>query len=321
VSRKNRKGVPKGKPSQKGDQTTYQAASQASVIKPYMPPADGNQGDRQKKRHDAFEVTGLVIQTITLIVLGIYTGINYLLYKNSVDSFQATQRAYVSLGDETSKLAEFRDREGLKKPIVILHFFNSGDTVARHFRATIYSSSIPPSSNFPTIEMPQGHRHRFRVPPSDDFPEGVIVETQGTLVTDVRGTGRTLAVFQSEFGWIANQPKGPPTETADIAPKGRKLEYLTDDKWLLPRAQLNDPSTDFTVVGWAEYCDVLGKYHCKGLTARYLPAPINDFVESNDLQCVVETVGPQNVHLPKGSVEIAPCEQPNEPEYVEVKTP
>jgi hypothetical protein len=269
----------------------------------------------------------ITIQLLALLVaffLLVATWYQAVLTRRSLDEtrreFSTSQRAYVSLGDESGKLAEFHDITNSDKPIVILHFFNSGGSLARHFNAVLYASSV--SLGNVGIDRPQpslSHRHRFRIPPSEAFGRGAIVTTEGTIVTDVMGQTQNLEAARNQFGWMAKQPKGGRIETADVPPKALTLEYLTDNQWLVSRTTLADPNEDYTVQGDVEYCDIFGGYHCEKFTARYFPPPTNDFVQSTKPACMIENLQPTDVNLPKGTVEIAPCEQPDEQEYVELK--
>ena len=75
----------------------------------------------------------------------------------------------------------------------------------------------------------------------------------------------------------------------------------------------------FSVFGQFEYCDIFGTYHCQGFSTNYLPN-IKQFVPSPALPCVFEPIGPTE-RPGKGYKEIEPCEQPNEPEYIEAVAP
>src|SRR5258708_1362727 len=72
-----------------------------------MPPSNGDQDNREKKSHDSFEITGLVVQIITLVILGIYTSINYCLYETTSNTEQAAYRSALYLGWKNGKVADF----------------------------------------------------------------------------------------------------------------------------------------------------------------------------------------------------------------------
>lgn len=58
------------------------------------------------------------------------------------DSAHAAQRAYVAFGSKTGQLAETTNQQIENKPIIVLHFFNAGQTTARHFIVHIYGSQF-----------------------------------------------------------------------------------------------------------------------------------------------------------------------------------
>jgi hypothetical protein len=324
--RKKRKAKTKRQPTDNNQADAKNHAPKSTFVKKDVPPTDSNKTYSTKQVRDALDYSTFGVGVLTLILLGIYTCINYGLYETTTaqldeirSQFSTSQRSYISLGDEAGKLAEFRDVKGSDKPIVVLHFFNSGGSVARHFNASIYASSV--SLGNVGLQHPQPmqpHRHRFRLPVSDVLPRGAIVTTEGTIVTNVFGPTPDPAAFTKQFGWMASQPKGK-IENADIPPKALKLDYLTETKWLVSRATLTDPDEGYTIQGDFEYCDIFGQYHCQKLAAHYLPPPIDAFIQSTKSTCLIEKVALSDIHLPDGTVEIAACEQSNEQEYVELK--
>jgi hypothetical protein len=60
----------------------------------------------------------------------------------SRDSARAAQRAYVAFGSKTGQLAETTNQQIENKPIIVLHFFNAGQTTARQFIVHIYGSQF-----------------------------------------------------------------------------------------------------------------------------------------------------------------------------------
>jgi len=268
-----------------------------------------------KQKRDSIDWITFGVGILTLVFLGIYTCTNYKLYQTTSAQFSIGDRAYVSIGDQKGVSLELRDVSGSDKPIVVAHFFNSGSSLARNFRATLSASS----TSLKQEAVPVLHRHRFQLPPSEALPRGAVITTEGDQIFRTRAQVQAPGEAFSRFSWEKKPPKLENIEEADIPPKGDDLEYLTDNDRLLTRAKLSRPEERYTIEGDFEYCDIFGVYHCEKFVARYMPPPVNDFIQALRVQCVVEQVNPKDIDLPDGTLEIDSCEQPGEREYTEMK--
>lgn len=227
-------------------------------------------------------------------------------------SSEASQRAYVQLGSESGALADFGLAVEPQTPIIVLYFFNSGQSIARHFRAFAYSYSKSIKQPFP----PNRHRHRFKIPLGD--LRGAIVVTIGEIIIKVEGDIKLTEQTQLKLGeigmYMAQQSRGEGLAASDIPSRGLQKEYVVDSKWLLTRNKLDDKEERYTIFGDFEYCDIFGIYHCEKFSALWHPLPVGTFMRGVEPHCVIEKISPEAIHLPN-AVEIEACEQPNEPEY------
>jgi hypothetical protein len=263
-------------------------------------------------KHSPYDKINTGVACVGLAVLIVYTWFSgcesWEMKKGNniaTQDFTVSQRAYVSLGGEPEKLADFQDVPGRDKPIVVLHFFNSGSSVARHFAVTASTSSR-------TIEMdhtPSVHRHRFRIPDSDNAKQ-VVITTEGLAIVGLSGQMRDPSPF-----FNLKRGKPPKKEDSDVPAKASRRWSITDSRWLLSRTQLQDTKEYFTIFGEFEYCDIFGDHHCAKIVASYFPPPVDDFIQSAPPSCFIETINPRDIGLPDGAFEIDPCEQPNESDY------
>jgi hypothetical protein len=189
-----------------------------------------------------------------------------------VTALQTTERAYVTFGSKSGELGEFKDNPMPgEKRIIVLHFYNSGRSTARHLAIHAVTENPGPMSS----------RHRFK------GLQGEIVSTGASIERDLAAGAEHLEYIISPWSQ---------RELADMA-EGKR----------------------FSVSGQFEYCDIFGTYHCQGFSTNYLPN-IKQFVSSPALPCVFEPIAPTE-RPGKGYKEIEPCEQPNEPEYIEAEVP
>lgn len=194
MSRKNRKGVPTGKPSRQRDKSANQDTDDAAIVKAHMPPANGDQGDRKNKGRDAFEITGLVIQIITLVVLGIYTGINYFLYDNSVQTLQASEQAFIFVTGVEIRPHDPVPYEFIKTApaYVIVKIKNSGNTVARQLHTSM-NMMVNPSDNFDYPDFAGGQRNPDFLGPQ--YETSLVLSTTYANMLSVRQGYSRLKVY------------------------------------------------------------------------------------------------------------------------------
>jgi hypothetical protein len=185
-----------------------------------------------------------------------------------VTALQTTERAYVTFGSKSGELGEFIDNPMPgEKRLIVLHFYNSGHSTARHLAIHAVTDNPGPMSS----------RHRFK------GPQGDIVSTGTSIERDLAAGAEHLEYIISPWSQ---------RELADMA-EGKR----------------------FSVFGQFEYCDIFGTYHCQGFSTSYLPN-IKQFVSSPAASCTFELTGPTE-RPGKGYKEMEPCEQPNEPEYIQ----
>ena len=82
-------------------------------------------------------------------------------------ALQTTERAYVTFGSKSGELAEFIDNPMPgERRIIVLHFYNSGGSIARHLAIhAVTDNGVPMSS-----------RHRFKGPRGDIVSTGISIE-------------------------------------------------------------------------------------------------------------------------------------------------
>jgi hypothetical protein len=82
-------------------------------------------------------------------------------------ALQTTERAYVTFGSKSGELGEFIDNPMTReRRIIVLHFYNSGGSIARHLAIhAVTENGVPMSS-----------RHRFKGPRGDIVSTGMSVE-------------------------------------------------------------------------------------------------------------------------------------------------
>jgi hypothetical protein len=81
-------------------------------------------------------------------------------------ALQTTERAYVTFGSKSGELGEFIDNPMPgERRIIVLHFYNSGGSIARHLAIHAVTDNVPMSS-----------RHRFKGPRGDIVSTGMSIE-------------------------------------------------------------------------------------------------------------------------------------------------
>ena len=99
-------------------------------------------------------------------------------------ALQTTERAYVALGSKSGELGEFIDSPILgDKRIIVLHFYNSGHSTARHL--AIHAVTDNPGS--------MSSRHRFK------GPQGEIVSTGASIERDLAAGAEHLEYITSPW--------------------------------------------------------------------------------------------------------------------------
>jgi hypothetical protein len=143
----------------------------------------------------------------------------------------ATQlRAYVVFGNPDGVLADFGNEVSPNKRMIKLHFYNAGETTARHFSVIVTTNINQQPHSWQYSDS--WHRFRYRNPAGD---------------------------IKSSFR----------SDELDLAAKSGMVSYYTDDKSLLDDAALKK-GREFFVSGEMEYCDSFGAYHCQAFGAVYM---------------------------------------------------
>ncbi len=206
----------------------------------------------------------------------------------SETTWRTTERAYVTIGSKTGKLAELGNPTIGDKPIIILYFFNAGQSTARHFLIHMTTSVWPEGAVFE-------HRHRFKGPDNQ--------------------------VFSFAMSRVAEVDIAGQTEHREYVSE----DWLLWTKSKLASSKLPEPR--FALWGDFEYCDIFGQYHCETFGLWYEPPPVGDFTTMffKGQPCAIEK--PDSLML-KGMkwpvaklTEIEACEQPDEAEHNYIGSP
>ena len=184
----------------------------------------------------------------------------------------AIELADMSLGGPGGKLAELSVDDKSGAATILLNFFNSGHTAARHFAVVAWTNARP---GMPNLE----YRQRFR--------------NSGTGEVSARG----LSAFQ------ATVAAGSPYTVA--VPD----EWMPSAEWL--REARANSSRLFVVSGAFEYCDVLGNYRCGKFAIRYLAPPADRFASWLTTSCRPLAPTPPDAVNSRWS-QLERCEQPGE---------
>jgi len=115
--------------------------------------------------------------------------------QNATKALQITQRAYVSLGSKSGKLAEFGNGEKGKR-IVIVHLVNSGLSTARHL-VVHFATEAPHGFTFGF------HRHRFR------SPGGGIMTSNSGIEIDLAGGAEHIEYLTEPTSLIGEEATNP----------------------------------------------------------------------------------------------------------------
>ncbi len=98
---------------------------------------------RLEQRRILLEVLGSIV-AIGLLLATWYQGLLTRRALNETrNEFSTSQRAYMILGGEDGTLAKFRSVEGRDAPLLVVHFFNAGGSIARNFHANLYTGWKP----------------------------------------------------------------------------------------------------------------------------------------------------------------------------------
>ena len=116
---------------------------------------------RRQQRRDRWKV---FLEALTVVGVLAYGAIAHRQWHamlaandNSAEALQTTERAYVTFGSGDGLFADFGSVTTDNKPIIILHFLNSGRSVARHFAVNV-------ETNIDRSGSELSYRHRFKRP-------------------------------------------------------------------------------------------------------------------------------------------------------------
>jgi len=110
-------------------------------------------------------------------------------------ALQTTEQAYVTFGSKSGELGEFIDNPMPgEKRIIVLHFYNSGHSTARHLAIQAVTDNPGPISS----------RHRFK------GPQGDIVSTGASIERDLAAGAEHLEYVDSPWSQreLANMAEG-----------------------------------------------------------------------------------------------------------------
>ena len=187
------------------------------------------------------------------------------------------ERAEMSLGGPVGMLAELGVDSKTGDAAILLNFFNSGHTAARHFAVVAWTNARP---GIPPID----YRQRFR--------------NSATGEVSIR----RMSAFETTVA--AGSPDS-------VAVPG---EWMPSSQWLAD-ARAN-PDRLFVVSGVFEYCDVWGSYRCGNFSIRYLRPPAERFVSWLTTACRPDAPTPPEslaaATAPARWTPLERCEQPAE---------
>jgi hypothetical protein len=238
---------------------------------------------KENRRRDAFRKR---LEIGALIVAAFYALITLKLWltakstaEQTNEAFHTAQRPYVALGGRDGKIGELLNLTVKGKPIITLHFYNGGQSTARHFK--VYIGATIPGANKSNFR----HRHRYRASDREIITEG---ETNVGLAAQ---SEHMEYVLDPNLLWTWSELNDINGEFAI----GGDLEYC-------------DEFGTYHCQGWAaEYKPLLGAFIPGG------PIDLPCVVEQGDAAQLERTL--RNARPDVAVKEIEPCEQPNEPEY------
>jgi hypothetical protein len=199
-----------------------------------------------------------------------------------------SERANIGFGSPDGKFVDYiAPKRGEKKGALIIHFRNTGNFGASSVLINAYSM-ISSRVNW-------GGRHLLRY--IIEYPKGYFETMADADGGDVAAHGP----FDVPLGdtWV---------------PTPSEWSQIQRGKWL--------HGAGFSVFGTFEYCDNFAQYHCNGFDARYVPPPVDKFVQESTTPCFV---GPPNVkEVPEPNRKafvrfLDRCRQPNEVNPYEAK--
>jgi hypothetical protein len=205
----------------------------------------------------------------------LFTGLLALVAWQQYQFGKTSERAYVVFGSKDGTLAEFGKVVNEKKVIIKLHFFNAGQSVARHFAVQVHTCGGGGTFSF-------SQRHRTKGP-------------FGEIMTS--GSGNELDLGgQTEHPEYVTDPKQLWTLAQINQPKGCF--------WITGQMEYCDIFGTYHCESFgAEYSPIVGDF-----VARPFLRCIREPIDPRGSQAfeMGKTVAYK---------EIEPCEQPNEPEY------
>lgn len=176
--RKHPKAKQQGKAANKDNHNAVEYSPKEKAVEPDLPPSQDNKTYTTNQLRDGWDYASFWVGVVTLIVLGIYTVINYGLYRETVDTNQATQRAAIF---ETRVEMIKSNAELLKQfpknvtASIETHFRNFGPTAGTKVRAVTSAClrSSDPSDDFSYRDLEQIPHVEKLVAPQENFAEGI----------------------------------------------------------------------------------------------------------------------------------------------------
>jgi hypothetical protein len=281
--RKHPKTKNQGNPPKKDDHHGEQSSPHTAIVEPHLPPSPDDKTYTTKQVRDRLDYATFLVGIITLVVLAIYTGINYGLYNRTSEQLgmiRDSQRPYVSLGRKDGTLAEFvepRNPQSGQRGGMKIYFQNGGQ-----------SPALTTNVGFLT----------------------------GVVLTNINGKWQTPAglksqeVFHNLLRYRDNKGgSGEYTGSGSIAPQSEYVAFVSE---LLTQEQLNSMAkgeSTLMLQGMIEYCDGFGRYYCRQFTLFFDGPPINAFSEHDEFSCADWYRYPPRQ---PGQTYLPPCEQPDE---------
>jgi hypothetical protein len=131
-----------------GNAGDYEPSDLQIVSSSASPQADEADNQTYRRRQEHRDRWKLGVEILTFLVVLAYTIVACNQWQQMIVSnkqtrqiFETTERAHVTLGAQSGKLAE--DRNG----VIVLHFYNAGRTPAKDFGVSAWSNLLPNAGN------------------------------------------------------------------------------------------------------------------------------------------------------------------------------
>jgi hypothetical protein len=212
-------------------------------------------------------VTNILLIAVTAILAGIA-------YRQYVFS-ETAERAYIAFGSKDGSLAEFREPID-DKPVIELHFFNSGLSEARHFSVQVHTNAAGSTYSF-------NQRHRTEGPYGGIMTSGV-----GGEYSLGAGAESIFYVTDPKQLWTSKELKNP---------KG----------WFSLEGQI-----EYCDIFGGYHCELFSAEYSP-IVHDFVPGSnLLECIRGNIDPRALHGI---EMGRPATFVEIPPCEQPSEPEY------